>query len=262
MSATLTQDQKTELESQANAELEAHARRRTGYLELVTKQFSLVNGTDRTENAIALGKTLSNSLNDERSIPTKKKLLEEFAKQVCGNYSDDKKLKPYIVLHHVSLRIPSLKQLGLSWALKCVGAMGASLDWKSITDTMTALQIERANIILPMLIDGTDGVGCNTDGKADRIAWCKIVKHYLNHGTLPVTTPIADTPAVEPTPETPTTPAIPIATTIEAVATILNDSSTNLDALCDMLSQDTMDKLFDALASATTRKQEAAKQAA
>lgn len=270
MTATMTKEEiakadadarRAELESQANAELEAHARRRTGYLELISKQFSVVNGTDRLENAIQLGKTLSNALNDERSIPTKKKLLEEFAKQVCGAYSDDKKLKPYIVLHHVSLRIPSLKTIGfgLSWALKVVGAMGAQLDWKSITDTMTALQIERANVILPLLIDGVDGIGCNSEGKADRVAWCKIIKYYLDHGAVPVAEMTATLPADKPTPVAPAVPAVPAVTTIEAVATILNDSATDLNSLCDMLSQETMDNLFDALASATTRKQEAMK---
>ena len=264
MSATLTQDQKTELEAQANAEIEAHARRRTGYLEQITKQFSIVNGTDRLENAILLGKTLSNALNDERSIPTKKKLLEEFAKQVCGAYSDDKKLKPYIVLHHVSLRIPSLKTIGfgLSWALKVVGAMGAQLDWKSITDTMTALQIERANVILPLLIDGVDGIGCNSEGKADRVAWCKIIKYYLDHGAVPVaemTATLKDKPA---DPEAPPVAPVPAVTTIEAVATILNDSATNLGAICDLLSQEATEALIEALDNAAARRQQAIKQAA
>jgi len=256
--------EKKALEAQANAELEAQAVRRLGHLEAVKKQFSLVSGEGRTENAIALGQSISNACNEERSIEKKKKLLEEFAKQVCGNYSDDKKLKPFVVLHHASLRIPTLKTLGLSWSLKVVGAMGAQLDWKSMTDTMTALQIERANVILPMLVEGIDGVGRKaTNGNPDRAEWCKIIKYYLETGNLPAeTTPADKTPATA-SPADATLTTEPVGLTVESISAWLNHAGDSaLSELADKLDQSTMDRLFDALALATTRKQEAIKLAA
>lgn len=111
---TMTVEQRQSLEQEAQAKINDASTRRLGHLEAITKQFALVSGTDRTEAACVLGKLITDSLCEEKGIETKKKWLAEMSKQICGTYCDDRKLMGFILLHHVSLRIPSLKTMGLS----------------------------------------------------------------------------------------------------------------------------------------------------
>lgn len=267
MTAILTdvQQKHAELAQQAQAELAAKATRRLAYLDAIKTQFSMVSGTDRTELACTLGRSITDSLVEERSIEKKKSWMAELSKQVCGTYADDRKLIGFTILYHVALRVPSLKLLGLSWACKVIGAMGVKLDWKSVTDTMSALQIERSNAILPQLIDGIDGIGRNAKGNPDRAAWCKIVKHYLATGEVPAMadeTPGTETEVEGAAGEMVAPVVVPVVTmTPETVAQWLSGANDGDMALfTDHLSQELMERIQDEMVAAMERR--ANKQAA
>lgn len=244
---TMTVEQRQSLEQEAQAKINDASTRRLGHLEAITKQFSLVSGTDRTEAACVLGKLITDSLCEEKGIETKKKWLAEMSKQICGTYCDDRKLMGFILLHHVSLRIPSLKTMGLSWSSKCIQAIGARLDWKAVTDDMSSQQIERANEILPLLQEGTDGIGRNAKGNPDRAEWMKIIKHYITNGSIP--TPEAKQEAsAEPEASAEQVQAVTAIPTLEAIATCLENATVeNLLAIAGMLSLPALERLSDAM---------------
>lgn len=251
---TMTVEQRTALEQDAQARINDASTRRLGHLEAITKQFSLVSGTERTEAACVLGKLITNALCEERGNEVKKKWLAELSKQICGTYCDDRKLLGFVLLYHVSLRIPSLKTLGLSWAAKCVQAIGAKLDWKAVTDDMSSQQIERANEILPLLQEGVDGLGCNDKGNADRTAWVKIIKHYIANGAIPAPE-VKPEASAEPEASEEQVQAVTAVPTLEAIATCLESATTeNLIAISGMLSLAALERLYDALKPAINAK--------
>jgi len=241
--ATLTPKQE-ELAKEAQAALEAHAVRKVGYIEQARMLFSNVNGTGRTAYGIALGKLLSDSLAEERNIPNKKKWMAEMAKQICGAYSDDRKLIEYVKLFHISLRVPVLAELGLTWSLKCISSMKTGFDWKSVTDDMPSAHIERAQHIMPLLHAGTDGIGCDDKGNPSRKLWAKIIGHYVEHGELPTEKSEADAQ----TTEQPIKP-LDIATVAEWIK-----AQADLTSLVDALPQDQVDRLFDAIDVVSARR--------
>lgn len=246
MSTVVASGRQAELAAESQATIESNSVRRAGYLETVRTLFSSVSGTGRTETACELGRVISESLCEEKSTTAKKKWMSELAKQICGSYCDDRKLINFVKLHHVSLRIPTLRQVGLTWAIHCVAAMKTGFDWKAVTDDMSATQLERAQAILPLLHDGIDNLGCDKKGNPQRKLWAKIISHYMETGSLPVDT--ADTATETASDDSASVPESTVADTVSGIVSWINQATeTQLSALADGLSEEAMGKVYDAL---------------
>lgn len=180
-----SQSQVEMLERDAQQRIDDAAIRIAAQIAEIRKAYSLISGEGRTQQGILLGKLCTDAIVPFKSSAKKKDSLAEIASQVTGRFSDGEKLRDFIVLYHVSLRVPSLKDVSLTWAMLALGSMNARLDIKNVTDTLTSQDIERANYILPLLVSGHDNLGCNDRGNPDRKAWRNIIASYVRDGKLP-----------------------------------------------------------------------------
>lgn len=190
--SVLAPEQAAQLEQEAQAAIDQAAIRLAGQIEEIRKAFSAVCGTGRTAQAIVLGKLITETLVPMKGTSKRQEALKEIASQVTGRFSDNEKMRDFVVLYHVSLRVKALADLPVSLTTLALQASKAGIDFKNVCDTLTADKTDRLQHILSLLIDGTDNIGCDQSGKTDRKVWRAIIRCYVDTGKMPEPKPVKE----------------------------------------------------------------------
>ena len=162
--------------TQANALVDAGPSRSVSQEETLKILWSNMNGTGRTEYGLEFGRIATERLTSLKSNDARKKSIKDLSVSLTGHISDGEKVMTWLVLYHVSLRLPCIRQLTVTWASLVKSSTSAGWDWKNSCDNLSSLTLDRLQIVLPQLIAGEDNLGCDSKGKASRKEWSKVLR--------------------------------------------------------------------------------------
>jgi hypothetical protein len=142
------QEEQTQEEQKAQLQTEQYP---LADMSRIKHLHSLVDAEGRTLTAIECGRLIQRRLDSQNG---KRKALKDIATELSGHASDSDTgglVSDYLVLYHVSLRVPSLKEIGWTLARLVRQSCKISYSFKDGCDSLPAKIQDKLNSVLPKL---------------------------------------------------------------------------------------------------------------